>query len=130
MALDSSKRLWLNDVERNAFLEETCGSCFQPDQALLRITGSGPGCPHLVRAAEGRKPKAWTRRQGQHAVIGKTYKCDDRVDKPPVNRRGKAPADTVEMFGLDAGDRNLVPVDGWPDYRAEQRNAKTGDDHQ
>lgn len=131
MPLDSSKRLWLNDVERDAFIEETCGRCFQPDEALKRLTGEGPGCPHLVRAAENKKPKAWTRRQGQHAVIGKTYRCDDFMDKPAVNRRGKAPADTPPMFAdMPSMDKSLVPVDGWPDYASLERQRKNQkDDH-
>lgn len=128
MPLDSSKRVWLNDVERDAFVEETCGRCFQPDQARVRLTGQGAGCPHLLRAEQNKMPKAWTRRNKGHAVMGSTYKCDDFTDKPPVNRRKTAPADTITMFD-DVPDtrKSLVPVDGWPDYRAMQLELEEGD---
>lgn len=128
MPTDASKRLWLNDIERDAFIEETCDRCFFAPRALHRVDPAKPDCPHLVRAIEGRKPKAWTRRQGQHAVIGKTYKCDDFMDKPAVNRRKTAPADTPPMFDdVPEMRKSLVPVDGWPDYRAMKLELEEGD---
>ncbi|MCK0174786.1 hypothetical protein [Mycolicibacterium sp. F2034L] len=55
-----------------AFRDTHCRRCFQPDEAMKRVTGDGPG----LRPAE----------------------------------------------------KLLVPVDGWPDYAAQQR--KSGADHQ
>ena len=70
-------------------------------------------------------PTPWTRRR--NAVLGETYKCDAFVERAPSNRRKNAPADTAPMFDPEPVDRNLVPVDGWPDYRAEQRKSKEGE---
>lgn len=129
MPTDASKRVWLNDVERDAFIEHHCNNCFQPEEAMKRVVGMGPGCPHLARAAENKMPKAWTRRR--NAEIGYAYKCEDFWPKPPVNRRKTAPADTPPMFeDMPPVDKSLVPVDGWPDYNSLERQRKNQkDDH-
>ena len=119
------KPVWHNAIEEAAFRETRCRLCFQPDEALKRITNQGPGCAHLARAADGKMPKAWSKRR--NPVLGDTYKCDDFIDKPPVNRRKTAPADTTPMLDAEPDDYRLVPVDGWPDYRAEQRKQREGD---
>lgn len=127
--MSEKKPLWHNDIERDAFIESNCLRCFQPDEAAKRVLGTGPGCPHLVRAAAGKLPKAWTRRR--NAVIGETFKCSDHLDKPPVNRRGTAPADTPPMFDDDQTNVDFVPVEGWPDAQAFGRKAKNDKgDHQ
>ena len=124
----SRRPVWLNDIERDAFMESNCDRCFQPAQALKRVTGEGAGCPHLIRAEAGKLPKAWTLRRT--AAMGDTYRCDDHLDKPPVNRRGVAPADTPPMFDdVEPADRFLVPIDGWPDYKALEREKKRKADH-
>lgn len=71
-------------------------------------------------------PKPWTRRR--NAVWGETYRCDEFTPQPPATRRRTADEATLPMFDdLEAADRNLVPVDTWPDYRAEARKQKEGD---
>ena len=124
-----SKPVWHNDIERNAFVETLCRRCFQPDESRKRVLGAGSGCPHLVRADQGKMPKPWTRRR--NAVIGETFRCDDYLDKPPVNRRGTAPADTGSMFDVEPTDVDFVPVEGWPsaaDFGRKVKNDKG--DHQ
>lgn len=124
-----AKPVWHNDIERDAFIETNCLRCFQPDQAKARVMGSGPGCPHLARAEQNKMPRVWTKRR--NAVIGETYKCDDKLDKPPVNRRGNAPADTPPMFDAGPEDVDFVPVEGWPTAVAFGKKAKSKEgDHQ
>jgi hypothetical protein len=144
------KPVWLNDIERDAWIERNCRICFQPDEAIRRVTDSGPGCPHLARSLENKLPTPWTRRR--NAVMGETYRCSEFAPKPAVNRRGKVTEEIEPLFPIDpigctrndqgevcncddareCGnayplERNLVPVDGWPDWRAEQRKTKEGD---
>lgn len=146
------KPVWANDVERDAFVESNCARCFQPDEAMKRITSreaagrsgdsDGDGCPHLARAEQNKLPTPWTRRR--NAVMGETYRCADFQKRPAVNRRGTADATVEPMFCvlgnnckgcpdirecgfIEPDDRHLVPVDGWPDWRAEQRKTKEGD---
>jgi hypothetical protein len=121
----TSKPVWHNDIERNAWVEKNCRVCFQRDEALKRITNTGPGCPHLARAGQNKLPTPWTRRR--NAVIGETYRCAELQKQPPVNRRGKTTVDIEPMIDINPEDRHLVPVDGWPDYAAEQRKSKEGD---
>jgi putative SOS response-associated peptidase YedK len=119
------KPVWANSIERDAWVEKNCRVCFQPDEALKRITGDGPGCPHLERADKNRMPTPWTRRR--NAVMGETYRCSEFQKRPAVNRRRTASEASAAMFDVEPTDRTLVPVDGWPDYRAEQRKTKEGD---
>lgn len=120
-----AKNVWANPIEEAAFREKTCRTCFQPDEASKRIRGGGPGCPHLARAATNKLPTPWTLRR--NATMGDTYRCAARMDKPAVTRRGIAPADTAPMLDVAPDDYHLVPVDGWPDYKAEARKQKDGD---
>jgi hypothetical protein len=116
--------VWRNDIERDAFIESNCRVCFQTDEATKRVLDTGPGCPHLARAAKGKLPNAWTfRRTG---AMGETYRCADFTAKPPVNRRGSAPANTVPMFDDLPEDVDFVPVEGWPS--AEDFGRKKKDD--
>jgi hypothetical protein len=119
------KPIWLNEIEKNAFIESNCLRCFQPDEALKRITDAGPGCPHLARAENNKMPNAWTRRR--NAVMGETYRCSDFQKQPAVNRRGKADVDIEPMLDIAPAERHLVPVEGWPDWAAEGRKQKGGD---
>lgn len=122
------KKLWRNDIERDAFHESNCARCFQPDEAEKRVLGTGPGCPHLVRAETGKLPKAWTRRRG--AALGETFRCSDHTKKPPVNRRGTAPADTPPMFEDLPTDVDFVPVENWPSAEDFGRKVKKDGEHQ
>lgn len=121
----TSKDVWHNEIERNAWVEKNCRVCFQPDEAQRRITGEGPGCPHLARGDNNKMPQPWTRRR--NAPMGETYRCEAFMKKPAVNRRKSTAVEIEPMFDPEPVDRNLVPVDGWPDYRAEQRKSKEGD---
>lgn len=124
----AGKPVWANDLERDLFVEHNCRICFQPKEAEKRLGISDVGCPHLARAEENKLPKVWTKRRGNDAVLGKTFKCDDFLSQPAVNRRGTAPADTESMFGdMPSMEKSLVPVDGWPDYQALQRKSTKGD---
>lgn len=122
----SKNPVWINKVERDAWVECHCAHCFQPDQALKRVTGKGDGCPLLASADNNRLPTQWTRRR--NAVMGDTYKCSEYLKQPPVNRRAKSAEQPEPMIQVEPDDYNLVPVDGWPDYRAEAR--KKEPDHQ
>lgn len=113
----TAKPVWSHPVEEAAFKEKNCARCFQADEALLRVSGRGDGCPHLARAATGRLPAVWTKRR--NATMGDTYRCSDQLKKPPVNRRASSPTETPVMFDVEPGPLHLVPVDGWPDYRGQ-----------
>lgn len=124
-----AKPVWRNDIERDAFVETNCRRCFQPDEAKKRVLDVGPGCPHLVRADAGKMPKVWTRRRDEE--IGRTFKCDDYLARPPVTRRRNAPADTAPMFDDIPTDVDFVPVDGWPSATDFGRKVKDDKgDHQ
>jgi hypothetical protein len=123
--MPSSKPVWLNDIERDAWVEKHCRVCFEPNEAMKRITGDGPGCPHLARAEQNKLPTPWTRRR--NAVMGETYRCADFAPKPSVNRRRVSAEETLPLLEVPSDDRHLVPVDGWPDYRSERRKTKEGD---
>lgn len=123
-----AKDVWRNKIERDAWVEKNCRVCYQPDEALARVTG-GPkvhGCPHLIRSLTNKLPTPWTRRR--NAPIGETYRCEAYMAKPAVNRRAVS-TEVTEALPLDVAeaDRNLVPVEGWPDYKALERKAKEGD---
>jgi hypothetical protein len=125
-----AKPIWHNAIEEEAFRETTCLRCFQPDQAKLRAMNLGEGCPHLIRAAANKMPAPWIKRRGNDAVLGKTYKCADFLAKPPVNRRGSAPADTAPMFEPDDAVVDFVPIEGWPTAEDFGRKMKRETDHQ
>lgn len=93
------KPVWLNDIERDAWVEKNCRVCFQGDEAMKRITGDGPGCPHLARAQDGKLPTPWTRRR--NAVMGETYRCAEYAPKPAVNRRGTVVEEIEPLFDTD-----------------------------
>jgi len=111
--------VWSNDIEAAAWMEKHCAHCYQEDEARKRVLGQGDGCPLLLRAAAGRLPTQWTHRR--NAVMGDTYRCDDFLPKPPVNRRKKSTEQTDILFDVEPAPQHLVPVEGWPDYRAEMR---------
>lgn len=112
-------------LETDMFADRTCRNCFQTDEATRRVLGKGFGCPILRRAATGRLPRQWRRRR--NAPLGETFQCEDFTDKPPSSKRRHAPAVTLEMFDIEPAEVHLVPVDGWPDYRAQQSLDKHGD---
>lgn len=124
--MSKRKPVWANPIEEAAFRESTCRQCFQPDEAQHRVLGTGEGCPHLAKAAADKLPKVWTRKR--LPVLGKTYKCDDFRGKPKTTRRRSQAAITEPLLDLEPDDgRVLVPVDGWPDWAAEERKTKGGD---
>ena len=118
------KDIWRNDIERAAWVERNCRVCYQPDEARARLTDQH-GCPHLMRSLQNKLPTPWKRRR--NAPLGETYKCEAFIKQPPVVRRGKAVDQTVPMLDAEPEDYNLVPVEGWPDWRAEARKQKEGD---
>lgn len=122
----AGKPVWTSDVERDAWTEKNCRVCWQPDQADLRVLQRGQGCPHLLRAAAGKLPRIWTRRR--NAVMSETYRCDDFIDKPPVRRRAQSTEESIPLFDTpEAKPATLIPVEGWPDYKALKHKAKGGD---
>lgn len=126
-----AKDVWQNALEEKAFREDTCRVCYQRDEAILRTTGAGEGCPHLMRASQNKLPTAWTKRRGNDAVLGKTYRCSDKTAKPAVVRRKTSPADTVPMFEPELIEVDFVPVEGWPSAEDFGKAKKSKDsDHQ
>jgi hypothetical protein len=125
MPMSTTTPVWHNDVERDAWVERHCRVCFEPNEAMRRITGDGPGCPHLARADLNKLPTPWTRRR--NTVMGETYRCADFAPKPGVNRRRVSTEETPPLLGVPSEDRHLVPVDGWPDYQAMQRKSTQGE---
>lgn len=115
-----SKPVWSHPIEEEAWREKWCRVCFQPDETWKRIDGVGDGCPLLARAAQNKLPTQWTRRR--NAAMGDTYRCSDYTPRAPVKRRKSTPADTIPIdeigFPVEPVDRNLVPVEGWPDAEA------------
>jgi hypothetical protein len=123
----SPKPVWQNDTERDAWMEKHCRVCCQPAEAIKRITGAGPGCPHLVRADAGKLPKAWKKRR--NAAMGDTYRCEEFLARPPVTRRPVSHEQSLPLFDIEPAIPALVPVDGWPDWRAQERARKSKDNH-
>jgi hypothetical protein len=116
-------------LELELFAEHTCSRCFHPAEAASRIAGRPHGCPLLRRAFDkGQMPGRWTRRR--NAALGETFKCEDYLPRAASTKR-KTLADNAQqdvLFAdLDPGERALVPVEGWPDYRALARKSKEGD---
>lgn len=114
--------------EERAWRDTWCHRCFQPDEALKRVVGDGPGCPLLKIAEGGTVPEQWTLRR--RAEMGNRYRCADFIKRPPVARKGRVEElPQEELFDMpEQTEKLLVPVDGWPDYAAQQR--KGGADHQ
>lgn len=115
------------ELELNLYIENTCSRCYQPDEASKRVLGVGEGCPILKRARRGQMSAAWKRRRGHHGALGNTFDCAMFTPTPPTTRRKTATCETESMFDPDPGEKLLVPVQGWPDYRAEERKQKDGD---
>jgi hypothetical protein len=121
--------LFPTDTARAIWTGHWCERCFQPAEAELRLHGKGTGCPILARAlASDRKPKEWDRNT-RAQTMSAAYGCNAFLAKPAVvRRRGTVPDETLPMFEVEPADgRPLVPVDGWPDYRAQGKGK--GVDH-
>jgi hypothetical protein len=120
--------VFANTHEERAFTDTWCRRCFQSDEALARIARKGTGCPLRQIAAGGAVPKEWKKRR--NATLGNTYRCADFAKRPPMLRKACAPElPQLELFGAPApAPRLLIPVAGWPDYRAQQ--TKTVAEHQ
>lgn len=113
------------DLELNLFVENTCSGCFQPDEVNKRVLGKGDGCPVLKRARRGQMSSAWKRRR--NGALGNTFDCLLYTPTPPTTRRKTAACETESLFDAPAEPKLLVPVEGWPDYRAEAAKDKAGD---
>lgn len=119
--------LFASDTARGVWTEHWCERCHQPDEVANRLHGTGDGCPILARAiASDRKPVEWDRNT-RAQTMDAAYACRAFLAKPPVARRAKAPDETLPMFDTEPTDYHLVPVDGWPDYRARRRKPKDGE---
>jgi hypothetical protein len=118
----SSRPVWSNPIEAAAWQEKHCRVCFQADEARRRVTGQGDGCPIWIVGLANKLPTQWTRRR--NAVMGDTYRCAEFAKQPPVNRRPVAPAEVQPLFDLETAERFLIPVEGWPDWRAEKRKGE------
>lgn len=119
--------LFRSITHRDIWLERWCDTCFKPEQAELRLQGKGAGCPIRNKAlASDRKPPQWDR-QPRADEMHRTIRCNSYEAKPPVARRRDAAAspDEAGLFDIDEHEVHLVPVEGWPDYRA----GKDGIDH-
>lgn len=110
-------------LELQLFAETKCSGCHQPDQVTLRVNGRGNGCPHLRKATFFNKmPGAWKRKR--FGALGDTFDCADYSATPPSTRRGRAPDETAPMFDVEPDEHRLIPVSGWPDYRARQAQGR------
>lgn len=121
-------------TELELFAAHTCSRCFHPDEAQARViaasTGSWfeHGCPHLRRAFDrDQMPGAWERRR--NGPLGETFKCADFTPQTASTRRGTVQDATEAMFDVDPGEKLLVPVDGWPDWKADERARGSKNDH-
>jgi hypothetical protein len=121
--------LFASDTARGIWTERWCDTCCQPDEVAKRLAGAGVGCPIIAKAVlSDRKPREWDR-NNRAQTMDAAYKCNAYTHRPPVNRRAKANDETLSLFAedeLDHADGHLVPVDGWPDYRARGRKDKGG----
>jgi hypothetical protein len=113
-----ARPIWRTPIERDAWVEKHCAKCFQPDEAIFRVTGRGTGCPFRLRGDAGRLPPVWKFRR--NAVMGDTYTCTEFRKEPPVVRRATANDATVPMFDIEPTPNILVPVEGWPDHRPKR----------
>jgi hypothetical protein len=118
-----------SEVAEQLWRQHWCQTCFQPEEAARRLFDRGEGCPILALALSGTTPlefKRDGRRRSRNVVEAKKlFRCTEYRDRPPMIRRPRAAASGTQesLFGeLQPVDRLLVPVDGWPDYRAIERN--------
>lgn len=110
--------LFPSDTARDVWRGHWCERCFQTDEADLRLHDKGFGCPIIARAlTSDRKPVQW-KRNARAATMAAAYGCDSFLAKPAVNRRKKAPDETMAMFDVEPTDRGFVPIEGWPDAEA------------
>lgn len=97
--------LFKNDTEQDVWIEANC---------VVRKCYRNPNCPILARGiARDRKPREWDRNTRATQMKDK-YKCNAYGSNAPKPQREKDFED-VSMFDVEPGDKNLVPVDGWPD---------------
>jgi hypothetical protein len=93
-----------------------CDTCCNYGEKARRVYGhQTDGCPILRLAAQGVRPPQWRRFRGE-------LRCTDFLARPPMGRSHKsrrAAVDEPPMFDIEPVGRRLVPVDGWPDYRAD-----------
>lgn len=108
--------------------EKWCDRCVQPDEVNRRDHGVGTGCPILAKAARtDRKPPEWDRNTGAKTMDA-AYRCNAFLSQPAVLRRGTADDMTASMFDVEPAEgRDLIPVDGWPDYQALERKPSKGE---
>lgn len=113
--------LFPNQTARDVWRGHWCERCFQPDEAAKRLHDRGPGCPIIAKALErDRKPVEWVR-NARAATMSVAYGCNAFMKRPAVNRRATTECVTESLFDDEPihVTRNLVPVEGWPDYRAK-----------
>lgn len=115
----SMTKVWANPIEEAAWREKWCRRCFQQSEVMKRVMGTGDGCPLLIQATRGALPTQWKRRR--NAIMSDTYKCSEYLDQPKVNRRAKSDEPDIPMFNLEPHEAPLIPVDGWPDWKAQRR---------
>jgi len=95
-------KVWANSVERDAWVEQWCAHCYQPDEARRRITGKGDGCPVLQRADRNATPPGeFTRRKNPQ--LGHTYKCSEHRPRPDLAdpKHVAAHDNTAPLFNLE-----------------------------
>lgn len=115
-----SKPLFPSTTARDIWMGRWCETCCEPREADKRLRGKGFGCILRLEALGGLKPKAWDR-NARAATMDAAYTCNAFRDRPDVVRRATAVDETEPMFDVVHAPRNLIPIEGWPDYRAQQR---------
>lgn len=110
-------------VAEQMWRERYCETCCQPAAAERRLLGRGPGCAIAAQALSEEVPVEWRRGRGHTGRAEDLFRCTKYLDRPPSTRRKTVPTSTEPMFDSPREDRRLVPVEGWPDYRAIARNA-------
>ena len=118
----SRHEVFPDPVAGDIWRERWCGTCFQPDAALLRVFQHGTGCPILAQALGGTVPPQWTRGRDT-GLAADLYRCDEYLGEPEVYRVPREqPLPQDELFGEpEHQDKRLIPVGGWPDRSAFNR---------
>jgi hypothetical protein len=113
-------------VALQLWCEHWCHRCHQVDEVLARKGYAGaPGCPIKALALSGTVPDELEPASYRQPEAKNRWRCIKYRDRPPVYKAPKAApeGEQGEMFDGDEvlpAPRLLVPLDGWPDYRAQR----------
>lgn len=89
-----------NQVHEDIWIEQNCGTCYEPHEVARRTLGKDVQCPILARYfRRKRKPSEWERTRKDE--MAKTIKCTERQSRPPSVREVRKDYEDVPMFDVE-----------------------------